>query len=350
MSTFGILVLACATAFASWWLTGHVRRYALARHIVDVPNSRSLHAQPTPRGGGLAIVLATVAGISILGLVRVLPWRDVYSLCGAGGLVAAVGFADDHGFLSRVSRLAAHFAAAAAVIGWIGGLPPIPLISQSLDLGWAGVAIGTLYVVWLVNLTNFMDGIDGIAGLEALTVSLGGVLLYTVGTPVAMDWSVPLVVAAAAAGFLIWNWPPAQIFMGDVGSGFLGLMLAALSLRAADSNPNLIWSWLILLGVFIVDATLTLARRVVRGERVYEPHRMHAYQHAALRRGRHKPVTVAVGLINFAWLLPIALLVASGVLHGPIGLVAAYVPLMYTAWRLGAGTSEPGRSMDEAIV
>jgi Fuc2NAc and GlcNAc transferase len=127
------------------------------------------------------------------------------------------------------------------------------------------------------------------------------------------------------------------MFMGDAGSGFLGLMLAALSLDAAPIAPSLLWAWIILLGAFIVDATMTLVRRAIRGDRVYEAHRMHAYQHAALEHGSHKSVTVTVAIINIAWLLPIAALVARGSMRPLVGVLIAYAPLVAAAMLYGAG-------------
>ena len=129
--------------------------------------------------------------------------------------------------------------------------------------------------------------------------------------------------------------------MGDVGSGFLGLMLAALSLQAAGVVPTLFWSWVILLGAFVVDATVTLIRRVARGERFYEAHRSHAYQHAALRWHGHLPVTLAVGAIDLCWLLPIALLVAIGSLDGLLGVFIAYTPMVAAVLWLKGGKPSP---------
>jgi Fuc2NAc and GlcNAc transferase len=148
---------------------------------------------------------------------------------------------------------------------------------------------------------------------------------------------VPLALAAATTGFFFWNFPPARIFMGDAGSGFLGMMLGVLSLQAAWAAPQLLWSWLILLGVFVVDATVTLVCRTLRGERVYEAHRSHAYQHAARRAGRHLPVTLATAAINVLWLFPIALWVGTGALDGGLGVLLGYAPLILVALRLGAG-------------
>jgi Fuc2NAc and GlcNAc transferase len=125
--------------------------------------------------------------------------------------------------------------------------------------------------------------------------------------------------------------------MGDAGSGFLGLMLGALSLQAAVARPALLWCWLVLLGVFIVDATVTLIRRLLRGERVHEAHRSHAYQHASREFGAHRPVTLAVAAINTFWLLPWALAVAAGRIEGVVALIAAYLPLLILAFRFRAG-------------
>jgi len=153
----------------------------------------------------------------------------------------------------------------------------------------------------------------------------------------------PLAVAAAVTGFLFWNFPPAKIFMGDAGSGFLGIVLGVMSLHAAWVAPQLFWSWVILLGVFVVDATVTLLRRLLRGDKVYEAHRSHAYQFASRRFGSHLPVTLAVAAIDLVWLLPIALWVGVGGLDGVLGVALAYVPLVMLAMKFRAGELEAGR-------
>jgi Fuc2NAc and GlcNAc transferase len=194
-------------------------------------------------------------------------------------------------------------------------------------------------VSWCANLYNFMDGIDGIASIEAITVCFGGVLLYLIVVPGNPQWIVPAVLLASVAGFLYWNYPPARIFMGDGGSGFLGMTLAVLSIQAAWVAPNLFWAWAIMLGVFVVDASVTLIRRIFGGGRKYlEAHRSHAYQYAARRFGAHKPVSLAVGAINLIWLCPLATIVGLGYLNGALGLLIAYLPLVGFAFHLKAGT------------
>jgi Fuc2NAc and GlcNAc transferase len=328
-----------AVAGVSVVLTGALRRYALARSLMDIPNARSSHRVPTPRGGGVAIVVSFVLALPVFALIGVLDRSAAAALLGAGAWVAAVGFLDDHGHIAARWRLLAHFAAAAWALAWLGGTPPLALFGTTVDLGWAGFALALLYLVWLLNLYNFMDGIDGIAGVEAICVGLGGALLYALcGRPEFAP--VPLTLAAAAAGFLYWNFPPAKIFMGDAGSGFLGIVIGVLSLQAGWIAPELFWSWVILLGVFVVDATWTLLRRLLRGERVYEAHRSHAYQYASREFARHLPVTLAVGAINLAWLLPIALWVGLGGLDGLLGVAIAYAPLVGLALRFRAGEAE----------
>ena len=331
-------------AGVSWILTGALRRYAQARSLLDIPNARSSHSVPTPRGGGVAIVLSFLATLPVLALADILPWADMWALLGAGTGVAVIGFLDDHGHIPARWRLLGHFTAAGWALFWLGGLPQLNLFGISLDLGWVGHVLAAVYLVWLLNLYNFMDGIDGIASIEAICICIGGALLYVIlgysGSLQPVFWLAPVLLAAAVAGFLFWNFPPARIFMGDAGSGFLGITLGIFSLQAAWTESQLFWSWLILLGVFIMDATWTLMRRLLRGDRVYEAHRSHAYQYASRRFGKHLPVTLAVLGINLLWLLPMAMLVGLGKLDGLLGLMIAYFPLALLAVNFTAGKLE----------
>ncbi|MGL5606914.1 MAG: glycosyl transferase, partial [Aeromonas veronii] len=200
-------------------------------------------------------------------------------------------------------------------------------------LAWLGV-------IWFINLYNFMDGIDGLAAGEAVVVCLFMALFhYLVGG----EWSsasLILLLGISAAGFLCWNFPPARIFMGDGGSGFLGLMLASLMLLDAASAPQFLWAWLVMLGVFVVDATWTLLNRFRLKCRLSQAHRTHAFQYAARRWQSHRNVTLAVLLINSLWLAPIAVMIVLGQLDGVSGLVIAYLPLAFLAYHLNAGVPE----------
>lgn len=317
--------------------TDLLRRYALRRSVLDIPNDRSSHTVPTPRGGGVAIVLAFLAGMLMLRGLHRISWSLAVALLGAGAIVAVVGFIDDHRHIAARWRLLAHFTAAAWALAWLGGLPPMSIGGAIQDLGIVGDILAAVALVWLLNLYNFMDGIDGIAGIEAVTACVGAIVVYSASQDATHAWYPAALLAAAVLGFLVWNFPPAKIFMGDAGSGFLGITLGVLALDAAIRRPDWLWSWIILLGAFVVDATVTLFFRMSRGEKLYEAHRSHAYQHAAQRYRSHRKVTLAVGAINLLWLLPIALLAGTGRLDGLLATVIGYVPLVWLALAYGAG-------------
>lgn len=328
-------VLAGSSLFLTWLL----RRYALATSLIDTPNARSSHTIPTPRGGGVAIVLSFLTAVPILAFAGQIPWSWAWALLGTGAVIAVLGFMDDHGHIPARWRLLGHFAGAVWALFFLDGFAPIHIFGSVVDLGWFGHFFAVLYLVWLLNLYNFMDGIDGIASVEALCVCLGMCAIYWFAGFENLIWP-PLLFCMAVLGFLYWNFPPARIFMGDAGSGFIGVTLGIFSLQAAWVSPQLFWAWLIMLGVFIVDATLTLVRRVLRGDKVYEAHRSHAYQFASRDIGRHRPVTFSVGLINIFWLLPIALCTVMLGVDGGLAVAVAYVPLIFLALRFRAGALE----------
>lgn len=344
------MIALCLFSFvAGYLLTDLIRRYALKNSLLDVPNSRSSHVVATARGGGLAVVivfLSIIGGILLMGSPAI-NQTYIMGLVLSGALVAGIGFWDDHQSISARWRFMTHLGASAWGLYWLGGLPPIIFFGYIVDLGWAGQILGLFYLVWLLNLYNFMDGIDGLASIEAITTCCSGALMVWLVAPDSSFWMLPVLLAAAVLGFLVWNFPPARIFMGDAGSGFLGITLALFSVQAAWIAPRLFWVWMILLGVFVVDATVTLCRRVLRGERFYEAHRSHAYQYASRILGAHRPVTLAVCAINVFWLLPVASLVALENLDGVLGLLVAYLPLLLLAYRYKAGDRQAQAGLDK---
>lgn len=325
--------------FLSWLLTWGLRRYAVASSLMDVPNERSSHTLPTPRGGGVATVLTFLLGAPCLVFAGLADSHAMLAYVGAGSLVALIGFADDHGHIAARWRLLGHFLAAGWALYWLGGLPPLALPWGVVDIGWLGAILGGIYLVWMLNLYNFMDGIDGLASVEAICACGGACVVYSLSGHLSL-MGYPLVLCMSVAGFLIWNFPPAKIFMGDAGSGFLGITIGALALQGAWSDGPLMWSWLILLGVFVVDATWTLVHRILRGEKGYEAHRSHAYQFASRHFSSHRTVTVAVLAINLVWLLPIAVWAAFEPKFGLLGVFVAYAPLCFLAYRFNAGSIE----------
>lgn len=341
MSPELVAVLAAVAAFAvSAALTWKVRAIALSRGILDVPNDRSSHSAPTPRGGGIAIVVTTTLALAVSASLRVLPADLFVALAGGGAMIAVIGFMDDRRQLSARLRLAVHCVAALWATAWLGGVPPLVVGGQILSFGAFGYVLGMLGIVWVLNLFNFMDGIDGIAASEAVFISWGGtVLALIVGTSPAVP-VIALIFGAACCGFLLWNWPPARIFMGDVGSGYLGYLIAVLALAAARESTSGLISWLILGGVFFVDATVTLTRRIARGERVYQAHRTHAYQWLARRWASHGKVTWTIVAVNGLWLFPCALLATMYPQRMWWMLLTAFAPLVFAAIAAGAGRPE----------
>lgn len=330
------MALIVGTAVASALLTYLVWRSAVARGILDIPNERSSHSVPTPRGGGIAIFVCATLAFLILRLLGRIDLPLLVALLG-GAAVAAIGLADDRRPLRASIRLTVHFAAALWAMLWLGGVPPLAVGEHVIDLGTWGYGLGVLGIVWTLNLFNFMDGIDGIAASEAVFVSGGATVLALLGG----GFSAPAAVfAAACCGFLVWNWPPARIFMGDVGSGYLGYIVAVLAVADGRRNPAAVWIWLILGGAFFADATVTLVRRLLRGERPHVAHRSHAYQWLARRWRSHGLTTSAVTTLNLVWLLPCAWLAGRSPGSAPWMLATALGVTALLAALAGAGRQE----------
>lgn len=328
------------------------RHLAYRFQLLDVPNARSSHTCPTPSAGGIGIVLSFFLGLIILHTLDLCSNQQLYSFFLGGALLAYIGFLDDFKRVSVLIRVICHFVAAGLVLYFLGGMPP-------LDCGFAiyhwhilGFIVGLLGLVWLINLYNFMDGIDGLAASEAIFVCVAAALLLIIKHSFAF---VPLLLllASTVAGFLLLNWPPARIFMGDTGSGFLGFVLGVMLIITTTIGGLSPWQWLILLGCFWIDATLTLLIRVVTGQPWYLPHCDHAFQHAVKRLGSHQRVLCRIVMINMFWLLPMAILT----LYFPTWLLLitaiAIIPLVVLCVFLRAGmntNSEEGGTIIEDLL
>ncbi len=333
----GIVSIFLATAM----LTGVFRHYALKKGMMDVPNNRSSHVVATPRGGGIAVVIVflSVLFFYLTDNAINIDSRYIASLFLGGATIAAVGFWDDHQHVPASWRSAIHLVAAFASLLVIPSLPVINLFGYNLNLGWLAYPVYAIAIVWLLNLYNFMDGIDGIASVQAISVSGGAALILLLQGQ--QTWAALLfLLSICVAGFLVWNWPPAKVFMGDACSGFLGFILGLLLvITSAEGSINL-WSWIILLGVFWLDATVTLVRRIFRGEKFYEAHRSHAYQRLSRRWQSHKKVTLSVLAINTLWLLPWALAATFVPTYSLLIFFVALTPLAYLILMLGAGKGD----------
>jgi len=338
--TIELSIVAVFAVILTAAMTGAVRRLALARGVIDVPNSRSSHSTATTRGGGIAIVIVfTVASIGIAWKATI-RLDTLVALLGGSVPVAIVGFYDDRSGLSPRLRLTVHLAAALWALIWLGGMPPVRVGEHLLELGWLGNLVALLGIVWTLNLFNFMDGIDGIAASEALFISCAASGLVVLAGGDHGVAAMGLIFSAACAGFLVWNWPPAKIFMGDVGSGYLGYVIAILALSATRANPAAVWVWLILGGAFFVDATVTLIRRAMLGEALHVAHRSHAYQWLSRKWGSHLLVTSSFAMVNLLWLFPWALLASLYPRLAALIVMPALIPLGFLAVRCRAGQPE----------
>ena len=293
-TTLQIALSALAAVLLSWLAVWPLRALGPRWGFVDVPNQRSSHERPTPRAGGLAFAVVSPAVALLASRWTSVPLPDGSAALLAGSaLVAATGLADDRWGLTVRVRFAAYVAAAAVLMagaGYLDGLewPDGP----TMPLGWLGIPVTLLWIVGLTNAYNFMDGIDGIAAVQAV-VAAGTVSLLSLGRGDAGLATYTAALAGGALGFLLHNWPPARIFMGDVGSAFLGYTFAGLAVLSGGGTGGALpfAIWLILLGPFLFDSSLTLVLRIARGERWYEPHRQHLYQRLVRRGWSHLAVT-----------------------------------------------------------
>jgi len=282
-----VVTMAVATIIAGIG-TGLVLRYA-RRRLLDVVTERSSHAVPTPRGGGLGLVTGILAA-----WVLTVSWSQHWTWA-TGAIVigiialASVGWWDDHVGLRARTRLPVQIAVAVITV-WAMGLPEVWTIGPwhcALPL-WAALPIAWIGMVWLINLTNFMDGIDGLAGSQGLIAGVSVFILIGAES----TWGLlGLATAGASLGFLAWNFPPAKIFMGDVGSTALGFIFAVLILALLNQGVALEVA-LLPIAPFMLDSTCTLIRRVWRREKVSQAHRSHLYQRLARYWGGHRSVTL----------------------------------------------------------
>jgi Fuc2NAc and GlcNAc transferase len=335
MRSIYILVVLTLSAVASYLAIRSYLRFALRKQILDIPNERSSHTVPVPRGAGLAFAGVFLAFIAVFGLTRILLLQELLAIM-AGALVAAVGYWDDRRGLTIRTRLGVQLLAASIVVASLATFHIPGRASSSLLVMTVLVCVEILGITWLLNLTNFMDGIDGIVAIEVVTVTVvcAGLIVFERGITVPAILFAML--GAIIAPFLLFNWSPAKIFMGDVGSCFIGFTLGVLALIAAAHHQLSLLSPLILLAVFISDATSTLLTRMLTGQRWYAPHRTHAFQILARRHG-HKRVSTSVGILNLIWLAPLAIAAEFDQAHGIIYAIIAFAPLLIACRMLAVG-------------
>lgn len=302
-----LAILFIIIVFISFSTVIIIRRWLLRSHIVDIPNERSSHSVPTPRGGGLSIVLIVMSVILIYS-VKSHQWQQSLVIISMGGLIAWLGWRDDVHSLSPKLRLLVQTIAAFATIlglGYFRSLT-IPFIGE-FYIGWVGIPLTVLWIVGLTNAYNFMDGLDGFAAGVAVAAGFGWMLLSFLPGEFQNELSfwMAFSITAGSAGFLIHNWPPAKIFMGDVASTFLGYSFAVIPLLVLpEAAGDAAMAGVVIMWTFILDAGITFARRVINREHVFEAHRTHLYQRLAKASSRSFRVNLLfIGLTLFGVLL-----------------------------------------------
>jgi UDP-N-acetylmuramyl pentapeptide phosphotransferase/UDP-N-acetylglucosamine-1-phosphate transferase len=324
---------------ASVAATGLVLRMLRKHKILDHPIERSSHSRPTPRGGGIAVIALSLISLYVWSQWSGAPYfpgpvssgTNVVLL--AATALAITSWIDDLRTLSPVTRLVAHAAAVIAAMAWVGSHG---MIFQGLLPFWCDAAAAALLWLWFVNLFNFMDGIDGISGVEAASVSVGIAIVTYINPAAGLSPWPGAALAAVTIGFLWWNWQPARIFLGDVGSVPLGFLLGWLLIETAAAG---LWGPAVILPLYYLsDATVTLGQRLLRRERIWEAHREHYYQRAIQRGRSHAAVGLAVMLTN---MVLIALAIASLTRPLPALVAAAFVVVILLFWMQRENSTAP---------
>ncbi len=328
---------------ASWVTVGGVRRYALRRGVLDHPNERSSHTVPTPRGGGLGAVLVLLGALGLLAASRALTGISAIAIGAAVAIVAWVGWCDDHDAVPARIRLAVHVVAGvaiASVAAAAGASGPIALPAVLVPLWWI------VWTVSAINVTNFMDGIDGLIASQLLLYASFVSSAVPAGSAVQQGAAAT---AGAAVGFLVWNWSPARIFLGDVGSGAFGVIVVVLGIALMHENDaSVVRSYLPLAPLF-GDALVTLVRRSVRGDRIWIAHREHLYQRLANGPWSHARTTILYGSCAAVGAL-IALFAPTGMFGMATGSYAVFLVVVGVILeRIVARSGSRGSELGEAL-
>ncbi len=272
-------------------LTHHLRR----KGLMDIPNARSSHAIPTPRGGGIAVLISLALGFIYL-YTQDRFLFDEFFLLGLA-LVSGISFLDDRFTLSPAIRIAVHFVAVSLVVyarGWIDMVPLPGLFS--VDWSYLAWPLTFVWFLGVMNIYNFLDGIDGYAGTQAVVVGLGIMAIYP--HPAAMMTGA--VIIASSLGFLVFNWHPAKIFMGDVGAVSLGFTFAALPFYLSpDHIERGVFNVAIFLWFFLADGSFTILRRLKNREKIWLPHRSHLYQRLNIAGLSHSRIVASILPLQF---------------------------------------------------
>lgn len=340
-----IIFLPLAAGLVAFLCCLMVIRRAHKWKLIDSPNGRSSHIAPTPSGGGIGLAVAgSLTGAYLLQSSTIFFYGQIVLVIAC--VLAAVGLHDDRKPLPALWRLGIHVVMGASLLFVLGGLPEMQRFVDAWFSRTLVYAALLLVIVWWINLFNFMDGIDGLAGMQTIFMLLAAAaLLVWPRQALIFDPTIVwmLCVAGATVGFLLLNWAPAKIFMGDVGSMYLAFMVLSFGLLSIRNEllpvATGLSMWAILGATFATDATITLMTRMLTVKRWHEAHRNHLYQRLARQYSSHRQATLLYLSVNVLWLLPIAFVCITYPQWAIAWVVLAYLPLIVLAVRLGAGKS-----------
>ena len=332
MGIVPLVLVPVAACLATLGGTRAYRALAIRRGIVANPNFRSLHERPIPRGGGIVFACVCVTFVSAAAWLAPVGEGLFRALVIGGAAAAGFGFLDDVVHIRASIKFGVQGLLAAWVLVCVGERPlvHVPFVPETAEF-----AMSWLGLVWLMNLYNFMDGIDGMAASGAVLISATAILLAWVSAPDEALTLILSLVALCSLGFLVFNWPPASIFMGDAGSLFLGLSFGALIASTVSRGQIGVWSWLVMFGYFAGDTTTTTFLRILVAKKWYGEHRSHAYQNLARIGGSHLRVVRGVVIYHVVWLLPLALWSVLVPTAAPVAALLALGPVVAWTWRHG---------------
>ena len=316
MSLFNLILFFFITLIISTVITYFIRNFSIKNNLYDIPNERSSHSMPIPKGGGLSIIILLIITTSPLFYFQMISREIFLSIIIGMFIVSIIGLIDDYKNLPILIRLFGYTIGAIIALYFIGGVNSLFESNHNFfkccdinisKFGGIGPFLAVLFVLWLTNLYNFMDGTDGFAAIQTICVSLFCSFLFYSSDNYALV-IIMLCMTSSTIGFLYWNWAPAKIFMGDVGSCSIGFFFGLITLYSAKEEIIPISIWLILLAPFIGDATFTLIKRIIKKEKWYEAHNSHAFQKLFQHGLSHRQLTFGLIITNLFVMWPLAIL------------------------------------------
>jgi Fuc2NAc and GlcNAc transferase len=327
----------------SFLLTFFVKEIVRKKGFLDKPNNRSAHKIPTPTLGGIAIVLSFLLGICTMFYAATIPNDLFIPIILGGGLLAIISLFDDIQPIAVKYRITLHILVAVLTVYWLNPNLFFEWFDYHLGFGYFSAILSVIIIIIAINTVNFMDGIDGLVSLEVIFVASTITLLLMQQNNIVEARYFALLVAIML-GFLFWNFSPAKIFMGDVGSIFLGFLLAVLMIVTINNKDISMWTWLILLAVFWVDVVFVLIVRLLTKQKIFKAHKTHCYQKVTqffeMKKNRtfaHRTTVVLITLINILWLFPLAIVSQYYENYGLWLLIISCLPLLFLAFRFKAG-------------